>query len=183
MIQTISSGVSINCNLFPIVWHGTLHFLTSLWRALQMYYLLSSLHVSMEGGWIMLLQYHPFFITFVLYKLLLHTTCIYLTNFNQLQNNFYTLLAIIDYGDGLILFWSILAVLQFFLAGPSGWGAGLSIQESLVVAPDSGQPSILPRLIIWVPGIAGDIVVKSNLSPRIGSAVLSYLNPIHNKES
>lgn len=117
------------------------------------------------------------------YTNLLHTTCIYLTNFNQLQNNFYTLLAIIDLEDGLILFWSILAVLQFFLAWPSGWGAGLSIQESLVVAPNSGQPSILPRLIIWVPGIAGDIVVKSNLSPRIGSAVLSYLSPIHKKKS
>lgn len=115
--------------------------------------------------------------TFVTYNMYL------LDHFNQLQNNFYTLLAIIDLGDGLILFWSILAVLQFFLAWPSGWGAGLSIQESLVVAPNSGQPSILPRLIIWVPGIAGDIVVKSNLSPSIGSAVLSYFNPIHKKES
>ena len=36
-------------------------------------------------------------------------------------------------------------------------------------APRSTQPFILPRSTKWVPGISGNLVVKSKLPPRIGS--------------
>ena len=40
---------------------------------------------------------------------------------------------------------------------------------------------ILPRSIIWVPGIPRGLVVKSKLFPRSSSPVLRQLNPIHRK--
>ena len=39
----------------------------------------------------------------------------------------------------------------------------------------------LPRLIKWVPGIYGNSVVKSKLSPCSGSVALRQLNSIHKK--
>ena len=61
----------------------------------------------------------------------------------------------------------------------SGQGAWFPIQGSRVenqwVVPRSTQPFILPRLIKWVPGISGDLVVKSKLSPCSGSFVFNYL--------
>ena len=56
---------------------------------------------------------------------------------------------------------------------PSGKGAGFLIQGSRVQnhrgAPRSTQPFILLRSIKWVPGISGNLVVKSKLPPRSGS--------------
>ena len=43
------------------------------------------------------------------------------------------------------------------------------------------QPFILPRLIKWVPGISGNLVVKSKLPPHSSSVVLKQLNPMHFK--
>ena len=57
----------------------------------------------------------------------------------------------------------------------SGQGAGFLIQGSRVqnhwVAPRSTQPFILPRSVKWVPGISGNLVVKSKLPPRSGSSL------------
>ena len=57
---------------------------------------------------------------------------------------------------------------------PSGKGTGFLIQGSRVqnhwVAPRSNQPFILPRSIKWIPGISGNLVVKSKLPPRSGSS-------------
>ena len=57
----------------------------------------------------------------------------------------------------------------------SGLGAGFPIQGSRVqnhwVAPRSTQPFILPRSIKLVPGISGNLVVKSKLPPRSGSSL------------
>ena len=39
------------------------------------------------------------------------------------------------------------------------------------VAPSSTQPFILPRSIKWVPGISGNLVVKSKLPPRGGTSL------------
>ena len=56
-----------------------------------------------------------------------------------------------------------------------GEGAGLPIQRSHVqnhwVAPRSTQPFIFLRSIKWVPGISGNLVVKSKLPPRSGSSL------------
>ena len=63
----------------------------------------------------------------------------------------------------------------FFEQWPSGQGVGYPIQGSRVqnhwVAPWSTQPLILPRSIKWVPGISGNLVVKSKLPPRSGSSL------------
>ena len=59
---------------------------------------------------------------------------------------------------------------MFMEQWPSGQGAGFPIQGSHVqnhwVAPRLTQPLILLRLI---PGISGNLVVKSKLPPRSGS--------------
>ena len=39
------------------------------------------------------------------------------------------------------------------------------------VAPSSTQPFILSRLIKWVPGISGNLVVKSKLPPQSGTSL------------
>ena len=56
---------------------------------------------------------------------------------------------------------------------PSGFGAGFLIQGFCIwnhwVAPRLTQPFILLRRIKWVPGISGNIVVKSKLAPWSGS--------------
>ena len=61
----------------------------------------------------------------------------------------------------------------FMKQQPSGLGVGFPIQESCVqnhwAAPRSTQPSTLPRSIKRVPGISGNLVIKSKLSPRSGS--------------
>ena len=52
------------------------------------------------------------------------------------------------------------------------------------VARRSTQPFILPRLIKWVPGLSGNLVVESKLlPPRSGSVALRQLNPIRKKGS
>ena len=55
-----------------------------------------------------------------------------------------------------------------------GKSVGFPIQESHVqnhwVAPRSTQPFILPRSIKWVPGISGNLVVKSKLPPQSGTS-------------
>ena len=64
-------------------------------------------------------------------------------------------------------------------------GDRFSIQESHVqnhwVAPRSTQPFILLRLIKWVPGNSGEVVVKNKLPHQSGSLALKQLNPIHKK--
>ena len=49
------------------------------------------------------------------------------------------------------------------------------IQESRVqiqwVTPRSTQPFVLPRSIKWVPGVSGNLVVKSKLPPWSGSSL------------
>ena len=56
---------------------------------------------------------------------------------------------------------------------PNFQGAGFLIQGSRVliywVAPRSTHPFILPRLGKRVPGIPGDLVGQSKLSPQSGS--------------
>ena len=68
---------------------------------------------------------------------------------------------------------------------PSGQDAGFPIQGSRVqnhwVAPRSTQPFILPWSIKWVPGISGNLVVKSKLPPRSGSVALRQMYPNHKK--
>ena len=64
-------------------------------HVLQMWYLLSSLHISMKRDSIKSFQYHPFIVTFVLYKHLLHTTQItwpILIGFKIISTNFLLLL-------------------------------------------------------------------------------------------
>ena len=55
--------------------------------------------------------------------------------------------------------------------------SGFPIQESRVqnywVAPRSTQPFILPRSIKWVPGISGNLVVKSKLPPRSSNSLVA----------
>ena len=64
-------------------------------------------------------------------------------------------------------------------------GAGFPIQGSPVqnhwVAPSSTQPFILPRSIKWLPGISGNLLVKSKWPPCSGSAAVRQLNPNHKK--
>ena len=43
--------------------------------------------------------------------------------------------------------------------------------ESTLKPPRSTQPFILPRLVKWVPGISGNVVVKSKLPPRSGTSL------------
>ena len=66
---------------------------------------------------------------------------------------------------------------------PSGKGADFQIQGSQVenhwVGPKSSQPFIFSRLIKWVLGTAGGLVVESKLFPRSGFVVLWQLNSIH----
>ena len=58
---------------------------------------------------------------------------------------------------------------------PSGSIAGFPIQGPRVqnhwVDPRWTQPFILPRSIKWVPGISGNLVVKSKLPPRSGCSL------------
>ena len=42
------------------------------------------------------------------------------------------------------------------------------------MAPRSTKPFIFPRLIKWVPGISGNLVVKSKLPPRNTSVALRH---------
>ena len=55
------------------------------------------------------------------------------------------------------------------------------IQVLYYVTPRPTQLFFLPRSIKWVPGISGELVVKSKLSPRSGCLALQQLNPIHKK--
>ena len=50
-----------------------------------------------------------------------------------------------------------------------------------MVAPRSTQPFILPRSIKWVPGIFGNVLVKSKLPPSSSAVALRQLNTIHKK--
>ena len=63
----------------------------------------------------------------------------------------------------------------------SGQGAGFLIQGSRVqnhrVTPRSTQPSILPRSVKWVPGISGNLMVKSKLPPQSGSSLEAVESP------
>ena len=58
---------------------------------------------------------------------------------------------------------------------------GESRVQNYGVPSRSTQPFILLRLLKWVPGISGNLVVKSKLSPRSGSISLRQLKPIHNQ--
>ena len=59
-------------------------------------------------------------------------------------------------------------------------GAGFPIQGSRVqnlwVALRSIQSFIIPRLIKWVPGLSGKLVVKSKMPPRSGSSLEAIEN-------
>ena len=55
------------------------------------------------------------------------------------------------------------------------------IQVLYYVTPRPTQLFFLPRSIKRVPGISGELVVKSKLSPRSGCLALQQLNPIHKK--
>ena len=77
-------------------------------------------------------------------------------------------------------------ILKFcFASKASGEDAGFPIQRSHAqdhqVAPRSIQPFILLRSIKWVPGIFGNLVVKSKLPTQSGPVALRQLNPIHEK--
>ena len=63
------------------------------------------------------------------------------------------------YPMNLVLFLVFVIVLSF-----------LHVQNHWV-APRSTQPFILPRSIKWVPGISGNLVVKSKLPPRSDSSL------------
>ena len=64
---------------------------------------------------------------------------------------------------------------MFMEQWPSGEGVGFPIQGPHVqnhwVAPKSTQPLILQRSIKQVPGISGNLVVKSKMPPRSGSSL------------
>ena len=75
--------------------------------------------------------------------------------------------------------------LGFFMKQwPSGQGTLFPIQGSFVqnhwVALRLTQSFILQRLIKWVPGISGNLVVKSKLLLEV-TLTLRQLNPIHKK--
>ena len=56
---------------------------------------------------------------------------------------------------------------------PSGQGTGLPIQGPHIQA----ESFILVRLMKSIPGIPGDLVVESNLSPDGGFSVVGLVNP------
>ena len=64
-------------------------------------------------------------------------------------------------------------------------GADFPIKGSWVqnhcLAPRSTKSFVPPKLVKWVPGTLGDLVIKSKLSPSNGSASLRQLNLIHKK--
>ena len=69
----------------------------------------------------------------------------------------------------------IFCLVRFMEQWPSGYDAGFLIQDTRVqdhwVAPISTQHFILRRSIKWVPGIPGNLVVKSKLPPWSGSSL------------